>query len=190
MLGQPTASALSHLLAQSGWAAKRLAPHAGKTVCFQIAPFSFSYTIQDDGSVSAAAEATSADAVCTIPPSLLPRLAVQDESAYLQIENSGDAALLAEIFYLSRHLRWDAAEDLSHLTGDIAAERMVQYADAGRRYIQHTATVLSHALAEFWTEEDPLLAKSTQISSFVHQTDKLRDDVARLEQRIHRLNGS
>ncbi len=187
---QPTASALNHLLTQSGWALQRLVIHAGKTARFTIAPFTFAYTIQNDGTLRASAADASADASCTIPPSLLPRLAVHDETASAQIESCGDTALLAEIFYLSRHLHWDAAEDLSRVTGDIAAERIVQYAKAGQQYIQDAALNLSQALAEYWTEESPLLAKSTHIADFVQQTDKLRDDVARLEQRINRLSNS
>jgi ubiquinone biosynthesis protein UbiJ len=185
---QPTASALNHLLTQSGWALQRLVTHAGKTARFNIAPFTFAYTIQNDGTLCAAAADASADASCTIPPSLLPRLAVHDEAAFAQIESGGEPALLAEIFYLSRHLHWDAAEDLSRVTGDIAAERIVQYAKAGQQYIQDAALNLSQALAEYWTEESPLLAKSSHIVDFVQQIDKLRDDVARLEQRINRLS--
>ncbi len=188
MLFQPTAAALNHLLAQSGWALQRLVAHAGKTARFTIAPFIFAYTIQNDGTLRASTADVNADASCTIPPSLLPRLAVHDEAAFAQIESCGDTALLAEIFYLSRHLHWDAAEDLSRVTGDIAAERIVQYAKAGQQYIQDAALNLSQALAEYWTEESPLLAKSTHITDFVQQIDKLRDDVARLEQRINRLS--
>jgi len=188
MLIQPTTSALNHLLIQSGWALQRLSIYAGKTARFTIAPFIFSYTIQNDGTLCAAEADVDADASCTIPPSLLPRLAVHDETASAQIESCGDTALLAEIFYLSRHLHWDAAEDLSQVTGDIAAERIVQYAKAGQQYIQDATLNLSQALAEYWTEESPLLAKSTHIACFTQQTDKLRDDVARLEQRINRLS--
>lgn len=188
MLFQPTAFALNHVLTQSGWALQRLAIHAGKTVQFTIAPFIFSYTIQTDGTLCVAADDVSADASCTIPPSLLPRLAAHNETATAQIESCGDTALLAEIFYLSRHLQWDAAEDLSRVTGDIAAERIVQYAKAGQEYVQDTALNLSQAFAEYWTEESPLLAKSTHITDFLQQTDKLRDDMARLEQRINRLS--
>lgn len=190
MLFQPTVSVLNHLLAQSGWALQRLVLHAGKTARFVVAPFTFSYTIQYDGTLCAAATETEADASCTIPPSLLPRLAVHDEAAFSQIESSGDTTLLAEIFYLSRHLHWDAAEDLSRVTGDIAAERIVQSAKVGQQYIQDAALNLSQALAEYWTEESPLLAKSAHITDFVQKVDKLRDDVARLEQRINRLSNS
>ena len=183
-----SANTLNHLLSQSGWALSRLAKFSGKTARFDIAPFSFAYTIQDDGSVRAADAQACADAICAISPTLLPRLAVQDETAFALIQTSGDAPLLAEIFYLSRHLRWDAAEDVSRVSGDIAAERLVQLAATTHRQMRDSALNFAQALAEYWTEERPLVAKSTDIDSFVQQVDRLRDDVARLEQRINRLS--
>lgn len=182
-----TAEALNHLLTQSGWALQRLSKFAGKTARFDITPFSFAYTVNNDGTVFLADKNTSADAVCNIAPSLLPRLTLKDEAAFSLIRTSGDASLLAEIFYLSRNLRWDAAEDLSHITGDMAAERIVHLADATQQQARSSALNLSQAFAEYWTEERPLVAKSAHIKQFVQQVDKLRDDVARLEQRINRL---
>jgi ubiquinone biosynthesis protein UbiJ len=190
MLGQPVVATLNHLLAGSGWALPRLARFVGKTAQFRIAPFSVTCTVGPDGLLGVAATDISADAVCVVPPSLLPRLALQDESAYGQIQTSGDAALLAEIFYLSRNLRWDAAEDISRVTGDIAAERIVRLAAAKHRQIRDTALSLSQTLAEYWTEERPLLAKPEHVAGFVQQVDRLRDDVARLEQRLSRLSGA
>lgn len=184
---QLTASALNHLLAQNVWALQRLARFAGKTARFNIAPFSFAYTILSDGLLTSPAADATPDVVCDIAPSLLPRLALKDESSFAQIRTSGDAALLSEIFYLSRHLRWDAAEDLSRVTGDVAAERLVQLARAKQQQVRDTSLNLSQALAEFWTEESPLLAKPAHIAEFVSQVDQLRDDLARLEQRLNRL---
>lgn len=200
MLRLPFALVLNHLLSQSEWAMRRLAQHAGKTVRFNIAPFSFVYTIQSDGllrameagvvpenSPSENAANISADATCTFPPSLLPRLALQDGKAVQAIHSEGDPALLADIFYLSQHLRWDAAEDLSHLVGDIAAERIVQFAHAQQQQARNTLLNLAQAWAEYWTEERPLLAKPAQVSRFIQNVDTLRDDLARLEQRVRRL---
>jgi len=127
------------------------------------------------------------DAHCVIPPSLLPRLMLHDEMAHSGIDASGEAALLAEIFYLSRNLQWDAADDLSRITGDIAAERIVQAARITRRRLREGALSLAQAAAEYWTEERPLLAKPQQVSDFMRQADTLRDDVARLEQRLKTL---
>lgn len=182
-----SATTLNHLLNQSGWALARLGKFAGKTARFNIAPFSFAYTISVDGSLRGAADNVNADASCTISPSLLPRLALHDEAAFSQIQSSGDALLLTEIFYLSRHLRWDVAEDLSQVTGDIAAERLIQFATTAHQELRENALNLSQAFSEYWTEERPLVAKSSFINSFVQQVDALRDDVARLEQRINRL---
>ena len=134
-----------------------------------------------------AAPEASLDAHCVIAPSLLLRLALHDESAHSEIRNEGDPALLAEIFFLSRNLVWDITEDMSHITGDIAAERIVKNAKAMRLQLQDAALKFSQAAAEYWTEERPLLAKPLQVSAFMQKVDGLRDDVARLEQRISRL---
>ncbi len=187
MFAQPSAAVLNHLLMQNSWALPRLARFAGKTARFDIAPFSFACTILDDGSLRRADAAASADAVCKIAPSLLPRLALHDENAHTEILSEGDTELLKEIFFLSRNLQWDAAEDLSHVTGDIAAERFVQAMSNTQQQLRNAAANLSQAAAEYFTEERPLLAKPQHVSAFMQQVDTLRDDVARLELRIDRL---
>ena len=187
MFPQPTAAALNHLLQQNRWALPRLVRFAGKTARFDIAPFSFAWTVLPDGMLSSADNSTSADAVCIIAPSLLPRLALHDERAHADIRSEGDAAMLTEIFFLFRNLRWDAAEDLSRVTGDVAAERIARAAHDGKQHLQDAALNLSQAAAEYWTEENPLLAKPQHVAAFMQQVDTLRDDVARLELRIKQL---
>jgi len=187
MFTQPSAAALNHLIKQNSWALTRLARYAGKTARFDIAPFSIAWTIQFDGTLRAAENSSVADARCIIDPSLLPRLVLHDENAHTGIRSEGDADFLKEIFFLSRNLRWDAAEDLSQVTGDIAAERIVQTAKNAQQLLREAAINFTRATAEFMTEERPLLAKSRHVSAFLQQVDDLRDDVARLEQRITRL---
>jgi ubiquinone biosynthesis protein UbiJ len=187
MFAQPSVAALNHLLTQNSWALPRLARFAGKTARFDIAPFSFSCTILQDGMLRAADADSSADALCVIAPSLLPRLALHDENAHTGIHTEGDAELLKEIFFLSRNLNWDPAEDLSHVTGDIAAERIVQSVQSAQQQLRDAAMNFSRAAAEYLTEERPLLAKPLQVSTYIQQVDVLRDDVARLELRIGRL---
>ena len=188
MFAQPSAAALNHLLAQNSWAQPRLLRFAGKTVRFHIAPFSFAYIIISDGSLQATDSKASSDVTLDIAPSLLPRLLAKDEAAHAAIASSGDAALLAEIFYLSRHLRWDAAEDLSRVTGDIAAERIVQAVQTTHQQVGDAALHFSQALGEYWTEERPLLATPGQLAAFTASVDTLRDDVARLALRVQRLS--
>jgi ubiquinone biosynthesis protein UbiJ len=187
MLRPPALAALNHLLTQSGWAGPRLARFSGKTAKFDIVPFSLACTIAADGALVSAAEGATPDATCTIAPPLLPRLALRDEAALGQIKTCGDAALVEEIFFLWRNLRWDAAEDISRVTGDVAAERIVRFADAIVQQARGVGQNLSQALAEYWTEERPLLAKPAPVADFARQVERLSDEVARLEQRINRL---
>lgn len=187
MFAQPSAAALNHLLTQNSWALPRLQGFAGKTARFNIAPFYFAYTILDNGLLSTADATASADALCVIAPSLLPRLALHDESAHAEIYSEGDAALLTEIFFLSRNLHWDMAGDLSAFTGDIAAERIVQTLQSAQHQLRDATMSLTQAATEFWTEEQPLIAKPQLVSTFTQQVDTLRNDIARLEQRIKRL---
>ena len=188
MFSLPTTVALNHLLTQNSWALTRLARFSGKTARFDIAPFSFTYTILEDGMLQNSDSSASIDAQCSIALSLLPRLAIQDENVHAEICSEGDAALLAEIFFLSRNLQWDVAEDLSQFTGDIAAERIVQTAQNTRQQLHNSALNFSQAAAEYWLEEQPLLAKTQYVSAFMLQVDTLRDDIALLEQRIKRLS--
>jgi len=188
VFAHPSVAVLNHLLAQNSWASQRLANFRGKTARFNIAPFSFACIILSDGSLQSVDSPTSVDALCVIPPSLLPRLAAHDENAHTEIRTEGDTALLTEIFFLSRNLRWDAAEDLSNFTGDIAAERLVQTFHNVQQQIHDAAVNLTLASTEYLTEERPLIAKPQQVSAFMQQVDTLRDDLARLEQRIDRLS--
>ena len=188
MLTLPTEKALNHLLAQNSWAMRGLAPFSGKTVRFNVAPLSFAYTILADGSALSADLSTSADTACFIAPSLLPRLALRDEAAYAEIRHEGDSALYAEIVALLRELRWDMAEDLSRVTGDIAAERITQAVQTTHQTLRDAATNLSHAAAEYWTEERPLVAKPQQVAGFKRQVESLRDEVEKLAQRIENLS--
>ncbi len=186
MFALPSAAALNHLLAQNSWAQPRLLRYAGKTVRFDIAPFSFAYMILSDGSLQAANKQATADAILQIAPSLLPRLLAKDGSALHGIFSSGDPALLADLFYLSRNLRWDAAEDISKVAGDIAAERIVSTAQDAHAQFGAAALNLSQAAAEYWTQERPLLATSAQLTNFAASVDTLRDDIARLAIRVAR----
>jgi len=187
MIFQPTSKALNHLLAQNSWALPRLARFAGKTARFDIAPFSFAYTILEGGTLRNADAEVSADAVYVIAPKLLPRLALHDEKAYDEIRSEGDAVFLAEIFYLSRNLSWDIAEDLSSITGDIAAERIAQTVQAGQQQLRGTLLNLSQSTAKYRADERTLLVKPRQITGFIQQIGQLHDDIVQLELRLNRL---
>ena len=182
----PLVAAVNHVLKSASWARAQLKPFAGKTVRFQVAPFAFSLEIRESGEVGESAK-IDADATFTLTPGIALRIAAGDQNAWREVAAQGDTALAREILVIAQNLRWDAEEDLSRVFGDIAAHRMVQTANELKRWQRDTAGSFARSAAAYWTEEQPLIATRQDVESFVRDVDALRDDVARIEKRIDRL---
>ena len=191
MIERGAISGLNHLLRQQPWAAERLRPFAGQAVEFRCPPFpDLRFKITDEGLLDRArAEAASA-LVVKLTPGALPFLLTRDETARKQVEIEGSADLASTVDYLFRNLTWDVEEDLSRVFGDIAAHRLAGGGRAFAAWQREAALRLAENLAEYWTEEQPLLARPADVENFCRNVDTLRDDVARLEKRIQQLSGS
>ncbi len=180
------AAANNHLLRHASWAAPRLAPHAGKTAVFKAPPVTIALTVQDGGSVAAAAAETVADTTFTLSAGLAARIAAGDASAWDEVSATGDGEFARDVGFLAKNLRWDAEEDLSRVVGDIAAHRIVGVAESLNRWRKQVTASVSASVAEYWTEERQLVATSARVGQFVRDVDTLRDDVARFEKRVER----
>jgi ubiquinone biosynthesis accessory factor UbiJ len=182
----PVARPVNHLLRQASWARARLQPFSGKTLKFDAAPFVVALRIRESGEVEDASPAVW-DAAFTVTPGIMVRLLAQDRAAWQSVRTDGDTALAREVLFITQNLRWDVEEDLSRVFGDIFAHRMVEAGNELKRWPQQTADSLARSLAAYWTEEQPLLATRTEVDRFNQGVDALRDDTARLEQRIAKL---
>lgn len=178
---------INHLLRGESWASERLLPFAGKTVRFLLPPFEVSLTVTPGGEFAAAPPAAAPAASFSLTPGLLLRILAADENACLEVETTGEAAFAAEVLYVARNLRWDLEEDLSHLMGDVLAHRVVQSGARFRDWQVQAVSSLARNLAEYWTEEQPLLAGSRDLQAFAQEVDALRESVERLEKRMERL---
>ena len=183
MLQSLAAGAFNRLLARNDWATARLQPFAGKCARFECVPFWLVLRVKPDGRVELAAQAEP-DVTIRITPGLGVRLAAQDETAWKEVAVSGDTDFAEALNQVCRNLPWDAEEDLSRLVGDIAAHRIVQAGDTLRDWSAQAADNLARSFAEYWTEEQPLIARAADVESFNRDVDRLRDDIARLEKRI------
>lgn len=185
----PVAAAVNHLLQGASWARERLKPFAGKTVRFNLAPFAVTLAIRDSGEVADSTAAGAADASFALTPGIALRMLAADPNTWQEVELDGDTALAREILAIAQNLSWDFEEDLSRVFGDIAAHRMVQAGTRLKRWQFETADSIARSAVAYWTEEQPLIASRQDIERFLHDVDALRDDVARVEQRIaHRLS--
>lgn len=188
MLSRAFAAAVNHALERSAWARERLRRHAGKAVRFVVAPFDAMLAIGEDGYVVAPQE-TEPALILRLSPFLLPRLLLEDEAAYREVDTEGDAELAADVAHLFRHLRWDVEEDLSRVMGDVLAHRLVEGGTALARWPVQAAGSVAEMLVEYAREEQGLLPKREEVARFLSEVDSLRDDVERLEKRIERLEG-
>lgn len=185
LFAPPAAPVLNHLLRRASWAREKLRPFAGKTVRFDILPFSTSLEILASGEV--ADGSGEPDTTFRLTPMLALRMASADQEAWREVETRGDLQLARAVLGIAQDLRWDAEEDLSRIFGDVIAHRLAGAGRAFVRWQRDTAGGLARQAAAYWTEERPLIAARALVEQFGRDVDTLRDDAARLEKRIEQL---
>ncbi|MCK9380481.1 MAG: hypothetical protein M0P95_05365 [Sulfuritalea sp.] len=186
-LPAPLMAAINHLLGQAAWARERLAPFAGHAAQIKLPPFEAAFLVGDDGCISVPLPEAELEVSISLPAAT-PLLALQGKDAVMRAARIEGSAEFAEALgFVIRNLRWDAEEDLSRVVGDIAAHRIVAGTREFAAWQQQAAQNLAENLAEYFTEEQPLIARDSDIGEFSGDVDRLRDDVARLEKRVQRL---
>lgn len=186
MIEQALILALNHLLRDAQWARERLVPLAGRIVRMTMPPFSAEFAIGSDGTLAVAASAQP-DVVIELPAGAPFQILGGLEGLLRQARVTGSAEVADTLGFVLRNLRWDFEEDLSRAIGDVAAHRIAQgvrgvaawQADAVRRAAEN--------VAEYLREEQGSLKGRAAVSGFAAAVDELRDDLARLEKRIERI---
>ena len=188
MFPHPGILALNHLLQAEAWARDKLKPYAGQCVEFRAPPLpALRLDIIDTGLLGDAAQDAAPNLVVTIRAGAVPALMRGEDALLREIGIEGNADLAGTVQYLFRHLRWDVEEDLSKVFGDALAHRMVAEGRRVAAWNGEAAWKLAQNLAEYWIEEQPLLARPAAVRQFVSDMDQLRNDLARLEKRIEAL---
>jgi len=187
LLPHPATRALNHVLRSAPLAMERLSRHAGRTAAVHVGPLTLAFTVQTTGEVTAAVPGAARDLDVRVSPFLLPRLAAREPAAFDEIEMQGDAALAEEVRFLARNLTWDVEEDLSRVTGDVAAHRIVGGARALGAWSADASLRVAQGAAEYWTEEQPLIASRVKLDDFAREVQALEARLAALEARVKRL---
>lgn len=182
-------SATNHLLGQASWARQRLMPHAGRTAHLDLAPLRLDFSVANDGYLAEwhAADEQPDVGLC-LPAGELSRVLSEGPSALMRhVRIEGNAEFADALGFVFRNLRWDIEEDLSRVIGDILAHRTVKtvraVGSAQRRAVDNTAG----NLAEYFTEEKPVLVAREALAEFSRELTDLRDAVARAEKRVNKL---
>ncbi len=189
---QPLLLALNHLLRQEPWAQETLRPFAGRAARFDLAPVSVTLQVDPAGLVTMP-EAPKEDvqpAVTVVVPlaAAASEYATGGQAAVLKhVRIEGEAEFANVLSTLLRNLRWDAAEDLSRVFGDVIAQRMVNGAQAVRTEATRVGRSLAESVASYLTDEQPTLVRHARLAQFAADVAALRDAEARLAKRLERL---
>jgi ubiquinone biosynthesis protein UbiJ len=181
---------LNHLVQQNEWAREQLRPFSGKAVAFKIPPARFTLIVLEDGGLAAAGEAATVSAQVTLPLPVAMRLLAGDANAETLITMEGDTELALALSKVLRNMSWEYEEDLSKLVGDVPAHQIAKFGRNAVSGVKKQAINAAEMLAEYWQEEQPMIAKKRHINQFMHDVEKLRDDVERLEKRLDKLSSN
>ncbi|BCL77267.1 hypothetical protein JHS3_30030 [Jeongeupia sp. HS-3] len=99
----------------------------------------------------------------------------------------GDQHLAAGVGRTLGLVRWETAESLSTLVGDVAAHRVVWLAGKVGGIPGAIGARMAAHLIEYWRDEAPLLAHKHDAGRHFGGVDVLRDDVERLNKRLELL---
>lgn len=178
---------INHLLAGEAWAQRKLSAHSGKTACIDTGLMAMRFKVTADGMLEGASPDAPANVTIRVKLSDLPLIAQNREHAFSYVKVEGDADFANTISQLAQNLRWEAAEDLSHLVGDIAATRIVSGAKSLSEHIRTGHQKLAENVAEYFLEEQPMLVRPLAVNEFTAAVTTLRHDLERLTKRIERL---
>lgn len=190
-------AALNHLLAANDAARASLRPHAGRLIRLesrdsaQSAPwFSMLLCVSAEGLLEPASAPTAAASpavTMTLRPSLDAGFAMLSKGPaglqpHLRVE--GDVLLAAALGELSRTLRWDVEEDLSRLTGDVIAHRIVGLATGAAQALRELGERAGAGFARQWSVEDPMLVARSELAEHSALLSSLESRLASLERRM------
>lgn len=186
MLSSAAASAINHLLRREGWARERLLPYKGRVARLAVPPATVTLSVTATGEV-AASESTEPDVTLTIPAASLMEVLRDPRAASSKTQVTGDGNFAEAISYLFTHLRWDVEEDLSRVVGDVAAHRIAGLGRDLAHLPGRVADSVSRSIATYLRDEGGTVPSRAEVEAFNAEVDVLRDDAARLEKRLERL---
>ncbi|MBK1681488.1 ubiquinone biosynthesis accessory factor UbiJ [Rhodocyclus tenuis] len=183
---------VNRLLGAERWASARLAPFAGQVARIEYRNWSVAVVVDAAGLLTEAANDAIPLVTLRLPDDAPARLLGDRESLFGAARISGSAEFAEALAFVARNLRWDIEDDLAQLLGaspfaDIAARRLLA---AGRQFgawQRDAAQRGARNLSEYLLFERPTISTREDLRAFCSDVDQLRDDCARLEKRLQRI---
>jgi len=128
-----------------------------------------------------------ADAVIEGTPLSFLRLATGEATRSIRaggMDVRGDAEIAEGFRRLLDAARPDLEEELSRLTGDVAAHYLAGFARESLEFMRRARGTFARNVAEYLTEESRDLPVRIEVDEFLEDVDRLREAVDRLDARV------
>ncbi len=194
LLTQALARGVNVLLRSDPDGMAGLAELEGRCICVQAQGLDVAWllTIKADGIQMSSTDATggSADVVLTGSPPALLGLAVNRQGAQSfgkDVVIQGDIDVMQRLKLAFDNIDFDFEEPLAQVLGDIAARELMKQARSARAFGGRAGRNLSRDISEYLVEQGRFVTAATEVEEYNASVDDLRDEVARMEERIQNL---
>ena len=186
---RPLERALNRQIAASGRARALLADLDGRSMELRFAatPFRIRLAATADALSIRPAADEPADAVIEGTPLSFLRLATGEALQSIRaggMDVRGDAEIAEGFRRLLDAARPDLEEELSRVTGDVAAHYLAGFARDALDFGRRAGDAFARNLGEYLTEESRDLPVRLEVEEFLEGVDRLREAVDHLETRI------
>lgn len=192
MLNSLSLPVLNRALSDDAWATQRLSAFSGATVRITLADKPIvRYTVEPNG-LLAAHEAFGDDEPTLsidLPPDAASRFVSHGRQGILKAAKiRGNIDLANAVNDVLDNIRPDPEAFLASKIGDIAAHRAMGVFHSLKQGAEQLMGRLKDQFTEHVVEGHSVIVPNDEITHFMTEVDTLRNDVARLQQRIDRLS--
>ena len=191
MLHSLSLPVINRVLRDDPWAASRLAAFGGSSLRIAMAERTLMrYTIEPDG-LLAAHQVFGDDepTLCIDLPSNAAALFLSHgrQGVIKSAKIRGNIDLANALNDVVDQIRPDPEAFLASKIGDIAAHRVMGFAQAFKQGAEQLAVRLKDQFTEHVAEGQSVIVPTPEVHAFMDDVSTLRNDVARLQQRIDQL---
>jgi len=182
---------INRALQDDPWAASKLAHFAGASLRIAIANHTLlRYTIEPNGLLAAHQVFGEDEPSLSIdlPPNAAALMVSHGKHAVIKAARiRGNVELANTINEVMDQIRPDPEAYLASKIGDIAAHRVMGFATAAKQGAQQILGRLQDQFIEHVAQGQSVIVPNPEIRRFISDVDTLRNDVARLQQRLARF---
>ncbi|MDD2815850.1 MAG: SCP2 sterol-binding domain-containing protein [Thiotrichaceae bacterium] len=183
---------LNHALYLAPQSLEKMAALSGKRIRIEVLDLNLNFTLLPSAHniLVFSSYKGEADVCIQGAPFSLLRLLLQTEAnlaSMPEITIHGDLGVAQQLQNILQHLDLDWEEQFSKVLGDVPAHGIGSLLRRGHTHLRESIDNLHNNLEDYLQQETQHLPAATEVDHFLTATDHLRDDVARLEQRIQRL---